>query len=222
MVTNLAASVSALTWTLVSYFRHDKKWSSFGYCGGAVAGLVAITPASGYVAPWAAAIIGVCSGVVCNFASDLKYTLNYDDALDVFGVHAVGGILGCILTGVFAQSSIFSLDGVQAKGGWIDGHWMQVPIQLAGLAAGAAWSFVLTYIILSIIDLIPALRLRIDEEHQDLGMDAAEMGENLYTYLTQNTYSVTVSSDTQSLPRCISKSEHEQSLSPDSPAIVHV
>ena len=186
VVTNLSASISALTWTVVSYFRHDKKWSSFGYCGGAVAGLVTITPASGYVAPWAAVIIGICAGIVCNFASDLKYTLNYDDALDVFGVHGVGGMLGCILTGIFAQSSVISLDGSKEQGGWLDGNWMQLPVQLASLTSAAAWSFCLTYIILSLMDLCPPLRLRMDPAQEDMGMDVAELGEDMYGYLKQH------------------------------------
>ena len=182
VVTNLSACVSAMTWTIVSYFREDKKWGSFGFCGGAVAGLVVITPACGYVAPWTAVIFGICSGVLCNYAIDLKHKLNYDDSLDVFAVHAVGGILGTFLTGIFAQSYIINLDGTQANGGWLDGNWIQVPIQLASIATGAVWSFVVTYIILMAFDYIPFLRLRLNKDQEELGMDAVEMGENVYGF----------------------------------------
>lgn len=101
MVTNLAASVAGITWCLVD-FRLERKWSTVGFCSGVVAGLVAITPGSGYVPAWAAVVFGVCAGVGCNYATKLKYLLRCDDALDIFAVHAVGGLIGNICTGLFA------------------------------------------------------------------------------------------------------------------------
>lgn len=101
VVTNLAACVGGITWCLVDY-RLEKKWSTVGFCSGVVAGLVAITPGSGYVPAWAAVVFGVVAGVGCNYATKLKYFMRCDDALDIFAVHAVGGLIGNILTAFFA------------------------------------------------------------------------------------------------------------------------
>jgi Amt family ammonium transporter len=99
--TNLAASMGGLAWTLLDY-RLERKWSTIGFCSGAISGLVAITPAAGFVPIWAALIIGVVGGIVCNFATKLKFLIGIDDALDIFAVHGVGGMAGNIMTGVFA------------------------------------------------------------------------------------------------------------------------
>jgi Amt family ammonium transporter len=99
-VTNLAASCGAISWILLDY-RLEKKWSTIGFCSGAISGLVAITPAAGFVKPWGAVIIGVCGGVICNFATKLKFLINIDDSLDIFAIHGVGGMVGNILTGIF-------------------------------------------------------------------------------------------------------------------------
>lgn len=101
VVTNLAASVGGISWCLIDY-RLERKWSTVGFCSGVVAGLVAITPGSGYVPAWSAVIYGVCAGVVCNYATKLKFLMHCDDALDIFAVHAVGGCIGDLLTGLFA------------------------------------------------------------------------------------------------------------------------
>jgi Amt family ammonium transporter len=97
VVTNLAASVGAFTWVLVDY-RLERKWSAVGWCSGAIAGLVAITPASGYVPPWSAVVFGVVGACACNYATKLKFLLGVDDAIDIFAVHGVGGIVGNLLT----------------------------------------------------------------------------------------------------------------------------
>lgn len=99
-VTNLAASCGAIAWILLDY-RLEKKWSTIGFCSGAISGLVAITPAAGFVKPWGAVIIGICGGVICNFATKLKFLINIDDSLDIFAIHGVGGMVGNILTGIF-------------------------------------------------------------------------------------------------------------------------
>ena len=91
--TNLAACVGGITWCLVDY-RLERKWSTVGFCSGVIAGLVCITPGSGYVPAWAAVVFGVCGGVACNYATKLKYFLRCDDALDIFAVHGVGGFIG--------------------------------------------------------------------------------------------------------------------------------
>jgi ammonium transporter, Amt family len=100
-VTNLSAGVGGLTWCLLDY-RLEKKWSTIGFCSGAISGLVAITPGSGFVTPWAAVIFGIVGGAACNFATKIKFLIGIDDALDVFAVHAVGGLVGNLLTGLFA------------------------------------------------------------------------------------------------------------------------
>jgi len=101
VVTHLAASVGGFTWCFLDY-RLDRKWSTVRFCSGAVAGLVAITPASGYVPAWSSIIFGVVGAICCNFATKLKYVLNIDDSLDIFAMHAIGGLVGNILTAFFA------------------------------------------------------------------------------------------------------------------------
>jgi Amt family ammonium transporter len=101
VVTNLAASVGGITWCLLDY-RLERKWSTVGFCSGVVAGLVAITPGSGYVPAWSAVVYGVVAGIGSNYATKLKYVMGCDDALDIFAVHAIGGLIGNLLTGLFA------------------------------------------------------------------------------------------------------------------------
>jgi Amt family ammonium transporter len=180
-VTSIAAATGGLTWILFDY-RHGRKLSALGFCSGAVAALVAITPGSGFVAPWAAIVIGFLAGLVCNLGCHLKHVLGYDDALDVFGTHGLGGFLGNILTGIFAQKWIVTLDdSAPIDGGWVDGHWMQVPYQLCGSVVGATWSFVITFLLVFIMDKIPFIHLRLKDEDQEVGVDLAEMGEVAYT-----------------------------------------
>lgn len=100
-VTNLAACISGLTWVLLDY-RLEKKWSTIGFCSGAISGLVVITPAAGYVPIWSVPVFGIVGGAACNFATKLKFLVGIDEALDVFAVHGAGGIVGNLLTGIFA------------------------------------------------------------------------------------------------------------------------
>jgi ammonium transporter, Amt family len=97
-VSNIAASVGGVTWLILDYFQLDRHWGAIGWCSGAVAGLVAVTPAAGFVPPWAAVIIGTVGSACCNHATRLKYYLNVDDQLDIFAIHCVGGIVGNLLT----------------------------------------------------------------------------------------------------------------------------
>ncbi|CAO3652388.1 unnamed protein product [Cunninghamella blakesleeana] len=160
VVTNLAASMGAVTWMLMDY-RINGSFSALSFCSGAVAGLVTITPASGYVSPGPAVAIGFLGAAACNLASHLKHWLNFDDVADIFAIHGIGGFVGSVLTGIFAEQYITLLDGQEIKGGWMNHHWMQVVYQLADACAGAAWSFIMTYIILLIMDRIPGLSLRV-------------------------------------------------------------
>ncbi|KAI0037158.1 ammonium transporter [Vararia minispora EC-137] len=183
IVTNLAASVGGLTWMLMDY-RLERKWSVVGFCSGAVAGLVAITPASGFVGSPAALAYGVLGGAACNWATQLKFLLHYDDALDIFAVHSIGGIVGNVLTAFFAQASVAGADGIAViPGGWIDHHWVQLGYQLADSTAGFSYSFVMTMIILYIMHFIPFLRLRTTEEAEIVGIDDYDMGEFAYDYV---------------------------------------
>jgi len=182
-VTNLAASVSGLTWMFWDW-RLEKKWSAVGFCSGAIAGLVAITPGSGYVGSPAAVAFGFVAGTVCNFATQLKFIFKFDDALDIFASHSIGGIVGNIMTGLFAQASVAGFDGFSViPGGWIDHNYRQLGIQLADSCAGFGYSFVVTTIILWVMHFIPGLRLRADEDSEILGIDDAEMGEFAYDYV---------------------------------------
>lgn len=183
IVTNLAASVGGLTWMFWDY-RLERKWSVVGFCSGAISGLVAITPGSGYVGSPAAVLFGFMAGTVCNFATQLKFIFKFDDTLDIFASHAIGGIVGNILTGLFAQASVAGADGITSiLGGWLDHNYRQLGIQLADSVSGLAYSFVMTTIILWIMHFIPGLRLRCDEETEILGVDDAEMGEFAYDYV---------------------------------------
>ena len=187
VVTNLAACVGGITWCVVDY-RLEKKWSTVGFCSGVISGLVAITPGSGYVPAWAAVVFGVCAGIFCNLATKLKYWISADDALDIFAVHAIGGFVGNILTGIFAADYIAHLDGfTEIPGGWINGNWIQVAYQLADSASGMGYSFVVTSLILICMSLIgsviPAMKLRVGKEEEEMGIDDTEIGEFAYDYV---------------------------------------
>ena len=153
------------------------KPSVLGILTGAVAGLGTITPAAGYVEPWAALMIGAAAGAVCYWASVvLKTRLGYDDSLDVFGVHGVGGILGSILVGVFATRAINDV----AKGqpvGLVDGNAGQILTQLYGVVAVTVFCAVATWVILKIVDAMVGLRVTRDEEVE--GLDTALHGERV-------------------------------------------
>jgi Amt family ammonium transporter len=183
VVTNLAASVGGITWMLWDY-RLERKWSAVGFCSGAVSGLVAITPASGFVGSPAAVLFGFVAGTVCNFATQLKFALGYDDTLDIFATHGIGGVAGNLLTGLFAQKSIAGLDGFTViPGGWLDQNYIQLAWQLADSVTGVSYSFVMTTVILWAMHFIPFLRLRTDETSELIGIDESQMGEYAYDYV---------------------------------------
>ncbi|TRX88100.1 hypothetical protein FHL15_010998 [Xylaria flabelliformis] len=183
VVTNLAACVGGITWCVLDY-RLERKWSTVGFCSGVVAGLVAITPGSGFVPSWAAVPFGALGACFANYATKLKFVLRIDDSLDIFAVHAVGGIVGNILTAFFAADYIAHLDGTTViHGGWVNQNWIQLAYQLADSAAGGVYSFGGTCIILFVINLIPGLKIRATEEAEILGIDDAEIGEFAYDYV---------------------------------------
>ncbi|KAF5349145.1 hypothetical protein D9756_009476 [Leucocoprinus leucothites] len=183
IVTNLAASCGGLAWMLWDY-RIERKWSAVGFCSGSIAGLVAITPASGFVGAPAAVLFGALAGTICNFATQLKFIFGYDDALDIFASHAIGGMVGNVLTALFAQASVAGADGITViPGGWLDHNYVQLGYQVADSVAGFAYSFGMTTIILWVMHFIPGLRLRASEDAEILGIDDAEMGEFAYDYV---------------------------------------
>ena len=174
-VTQIAAAAAALAWTFAEWM-HKGKPSVLGAISGAVAGLVAITPASGFVLPGAALIIGIVAGVVCFWAAtSLKRVLGYDDSLDAFGVHGVGGIVGALLTGVFAFGPL-TADKANPNGVYI-ASIAQFEAQVVTVLVTLIWSGVMTFIILKIVDAIVGLRVTEDEERE--GLDVVLHGERL-------------------------------------------
>jgi ammonium transporter, Amt family len=170
-VTQIATATAALTWMFVEWALKGKP-SILGICSGAVAGLVAITPASGFVDPRGALIIGIAAGILCYWGvSGLKNALGYDDSLDAFGVHGVGGTVGAILTGVLAVSAI----GGEGKSGLIDGNAYQVVTQLYGIAVVVLYDAIVSLILLKLIDL--TLGLRVDSDTEREGLDLVIHGE---------------------------------------------
>jgi ammonium transporter, Amt family len=172
VVTNTAAAAATITWVLASYL-HKGKVSVIGAACGAVAGLVAITPASGYVTPGGAVIIGLVAGGLCYSATLLRARVKVDDALDVFAVHGVGGMFGAIATGVFATSAI-----QEAYSGLIDGNPGQIGIQLIAVAATIIYAVVATFIIVKVVGLV--LGLRVSTASEEAGLDIAVHGEAAY------------------------------------------
>ena len=169
LVTNTAAA-TALVWGILSQLHHGRM-SAVGVATGAVAGLVAITPASGYVGVMGALAIGAGTGVLCYLAVLLRPKTKLDDALDVFAVHGVGGIWGALATGIFATAAIGPVSGL------LEGNARQLGIQAIGVAATLAWSGIMTLIILKVLSVIPGLGLRATNKDEDQGMDVAAHGE---------------------------------------------
>jgi Amt family ammonium transporter len=173
LVTQIATAAAAIGWTAVEWLTHRRP-SVLGIASGAVAGLVAVTPAAGTCGPGGALVIGFVSGVVCFFcATRLKRRLGYDDSLDVFGVHAVAGIIGALLTGPFATPSLGGF-------GTVDAAWLQLWIQFKGVAFTVVYSAVVSWLVLKALAL--TIGLRVDEEQEMVGLDLSlheEKGYNL-------------------------------------------
>jgi ammonium transporter, Amt family len=171
LVTNTAAGAATLTWVAASYL-HKKKVTVIGAAAGAVAGLVAITPASGYVTAGGAIVIGLAAGGVCYSATLLRERLRIDDALDVFAVHGVGGMLGATATGVLAVAAVGGVSGA------IEGNFGQVAIQLVAVGATIAFASTATFAIVKVVDLL--LGMRVGAADEEMGLDLALHGETAY------------------------------------------
>lgn len=169
--TDVAASLAMITWMIIDWIRNGKP-SMVGAMTGAVAGLVTITPAAGYVQPWAAAVIGIICAFVCYGAIMLRGRMGWDDALDVWGVHGVGGALGTILVGLFAAAAVNNVSGL------IEGNVHQFLIQLMGAGIAIVYTFVLTYLILRFVNLFTPVR--VSEKIEVGGLDEGLFGEDAY------------------------------------------
>jgi len=173
LVTQIATAAAALSWMFAEWLTHGKP-SALGIASGVVAGLVAITPAAGTVGPMGALIIGLASGVICFFcATSLKRKLGYDDSLDAFGVHGVGGIVGALLTGVFAAPALGGF-------GEVENIALQLWIQFKGVFFTVVYTAIVTFVILKVIDVV--MGLRVTEEEETIGLDLSlhnERGYNL-------------------------------------------
>ncbi|NCF83027.1 MAG: ammonium transporter [Proteobacteria bacterium] len=174
-VTQIATAAAALTWTFAEWVRHGKP-SALGIASGAVGGLVAITPAAGFVGPGGALVIGIVAGFGCFWgATTLKKKMGYDDSLDCFGVHGIGGIIGALLTGVFVAESL-------GGSGLAEGMTMlgQLWVQFYAIVATVIYDAILTFAILKALDVL--IGLRVDEEQETEGLDVAQHGERGYTF----------------------------------------
>jgi len=176
--THLAASTGAIVWMALEWWNRSKP-SVLGMISGAVAGLGTITPASGYVLPWHGVVIGGLAGLVCFWACTvLKERLHYDDSLDVFGIHGIGGMLGTLLVGIFATAAVsMSPEMPNGIGGLLEGNWHQLKIQVIGIAVTGAWCSVVSFMLLKLIDVLVGLRVSVDSER--IGLDISLHGEAL-------------------------------------------
>jgi len=171
LVTQVSTATAAIVWMFIEWMKHGKP-SALGTVTGAVAGLVAITPASGYVGPMGALVIGIAAGIVCFWgATSLKKKLGYDDSLDAFGVHGIGGIVGAVLTGIFAAKTLGGSEAGLNIGA-------QLVDQLLSVLITIVWSGVLSFVLLKIVDAIVGLRVDSDEERE--GLDLALHDERGY------------------------------------------
>ena len=178
VATHFAAAAAALSWSAAEWIKNGRA-SALGAISGAVAGLVAITPAAGFVGPMPALVIGLIAGVVCYWmVTKVKAIFGYDDALDAFGVHGAGGTIGALLTGVFAQQAINPIFGAGKAVGGLDGHWGQVGNQLVGVLIAWVFALVGTLVLLKIVDLLTGVR--VPEEHEIEGLDITQHGEEAY------------------------------------------
>lgn len=184
VTTHFAAATAMLAWTVIDWFKSGKP-TAIGAISGAVAGLVAITPAAGFVTPMSALLIGLASGAACYFmVAKVKHIFGYDDTLDAFGIHGVGGTVGAVLTGVLATSAINPIfkdaAGVALPVGAVDGNWMQVLNQLAGVGIGIVLATVGTLLVLKVVDVF--IGLRVNEYDEISGLDASQHGETAYAF----------------------------------------
>jgi ammonium transporter, Amt family len=192
VATHFAAATAMLTWVLIDWLRNGKP-TVIGAISGAVAGLVCVTPAAGFVSPLSAIMIGMVAGTVCYaMVCEVKKRFGYDDTLDVFGIHGIGGIFGAVLTGVFATSAVNPIfkdaSGNTLPVGWIEGNGVQVVNQLIGVAITVALASIGSILILLFVDLV--IGLRVSESDETAGLDASQHGETAYVFepISENSF----------------------------------
>lgn len=183
MNTNVSAVTGGMTWCLLD-FRLERKWSTVGLCSGIICGLVAATPSSGCITLYGSLIQGIVAGVICNFSTKIKYYMKVDDSLDLLAEHGIAGIVGLIFNAFFGADWVIGMDGAtEHGGGWITHNWKQMYKQIAYVAACVGYSAVVTAIICFVLDKIPGLQLRVDEEAEAQGLDEDQIGEFAYDYV---------------------------------------
>ncbi|KAB8284261.1 ammonium transporter AmtB-like domain-containing protein [Yarrowia lipolytica] len=183
--TMIGGAFGGLAWAVLDY-RIERKLSMIGFCSGAVSGLVSLSPSSGYVAPWAAIVCAIVGSIACNLATQLKFFIHVEDPLDVFAIHGIGGMVGSLLVGLFAEKEVAKLDGNRdIKGGWVNQHYAQLGYQCAEVFSVAGYAFFVSLVLLFIIDRIPGLHLRMDPEAESQGPDTNQHGEVCYEFLAQ-------------------------------------
>ncbi|KAG8964582.1 hypothetical protein FRC03_001612 [Tulasnella sp. 419] len=176
--TGIAAAFGGITWCLLD-FRHNHKYTMVGFCSGTIAGLVAATPSSGMIPPWASVVLGIVTGAAANYSTKIKHMIRIDDALDLFAEHGMAGIIGLLFNGIFAADYIISLDDVNTAipGGFMQRNFAQLYKQFAYVCACSAYVFVVTALLAKAIDMIPGLKLRGSEDDEVVGMDEVDIGE---------------------------------------------
>ncbi|ONH67281.1 Ammonium transporter 3 [Cyberlindnera fabianii] len=175
--TQIAASFAMLTFSVVDYCI-TKKWSIQIAAEGIIVGLVFVTPACGYLEPWAIAVGAIFTAICCRLTYDCAKWMGIDDTTHSFNVHGVGGMIGGILVGVFGSPRIAGMDGAtEIEGGWIFHHWVQMGYQLAAICAIVGWTVVGTISLCYIINFIPGLKMRVSEEAEEMGLDLYDMAE---------------------------------------------
>lgn len=183
MNTNLSAAMGGIVWCLID-FRLERKWSTVGLCSGLICGLVAATPSSGCIPLYGSIVQGVVAGVVCNFATKIKYYLKVDDALDLLAEHGIAGIIGLLFNAIFGADWVIGMDGTTYHhGGWISHNWKQIYKQIAYIGATIGYCAACTAVLCIVIDKIPGLHLRVTEEAERNGLDDDQIGEFAYDYV---------------------------------------
>ncbi len=209
VTTHFAAAAAMLSWTAIEWLKHGKP-SVVGAISGAVAGLVGITPAAGFVSPMSALFTGLGAGMICYFAvTKLKRIFGYDDTLDVFGIHGIAGIFGALMTGVLATKAVNPIfkdaDANALPVGLIDGNSMQIVNQLIAVALTVLFAVVASVLILKFVDAI--FGLRVSEEHEIAGLDVSQHGETAYAFIAVSSISTEIETIDSSEPVLIPAAE---------------
>lgn len=183
MNTNISAATGGMTWCLLD-FRSERKWSTVGMCSGIICGLVAATPSAGCITLYASLIQGIVAGVVCNYATKIKYVLKVDDAMDILAEHGIAGCVGLIFNALFAADWVIGMDGTTIhRGGWLTHNYRQMYKQIAYLAAVSGYCAAVTALICFVLDHLPYMKLRVDEPAEAGGLDEDQIGEFAYDYV---------------------------------------